>query len=191
MASDSMAGQPYEGLKGFSLSLVYPTVAEARRVFDALGEGGKVSMPIQDVLAEGFGMLVDRFGTPWMVSGAVAKCEVHRWGSWSPWTKWTRNERLQRRGQRQGCGVCVARQYKVARGAWRYRYIATLEDRHQAGLHQPFEAHNTAEFTLEPKVTRRASPGPCMAQCYIAKVIGIFVSMDSISARTSRPVLPT
>ena len=73
MASDSMAGQPYEGMKGFSLSLVYPTVADAQRVFDALAEGGRVTMPLQKTFwAEAFGMLVDRFGTPWMVNGAMA-----------------------------------------------------------------------------------------------------------------------
>ena len=73
MASDSMAGQPYEGMKGFSLSLVYPTVADAQRAFDALAEGGRVTMPLQKTFwAEAFGMLVDRFGTPWMVNGAMA-----------------------------------------------------------------------------------------------------------------------
>jgi PhnB protein len=72
MASDTMAGQPYEGMKNFALSLVYPTAAEARRMFDALGEGGKVTMPLQKTFfAESFGMLVDRFGTPWMVGGAM------------------------------------------------------------------------------------------------------------------------
>ena len=69
MASDSMAGQPYEGMKGFSLS----TVAEANRMFAALAEGGQTTMPIaKTFFAEAFGMLVDRFGTPWMVLGGMA-----------------------------------------------------------------------------------------------------------------------
>ena len=73
MASDSMVGQPYEGMRGFSLSLVYPTVTDAQRAFDALVEGGRVTMPLQKTFwAEAFGMLVDRFGTPWMVNGAMA-----------------------------------------------------------------------------------------------------------------------
>jgi PhnB protein len=72
MASDTMAGQPYDGMHGFSLTLVYPTAADARRIFDALGQGGRVTMPIQKTFwAEAFGMLVDRFGTPWMVNGAM------------------------------------------------------------------------------------------------------------------------
>jgi PhnB protein len=73
MASDSMVGQPYQGMKGFSLSLIYPTVAEAQRMFAALAEGGQITMPIAKTFwAEAFGMLVDRFGTPWMVNGGMA-----------------------------------------------------------------------------------------------------------------------
>ena len=72
MASDSMVGQPYEGMKGFSLSLIYPTAAEGRRMFDALAQGGRIIMPIEKTFwAEAFGMLVDRFGTPWMVNGGM------------------------------------------------------------------------------------------------------------------------
>ncbi len=70
MASDWMTDQPYEGMHGFRLSLAYPTVAEAKRTFDALAEGGRVTMPLEKTFwAEAFGMLVDRFGTPWMLSG--------------------------------------------------------------------------------------------------------------------------
>jgi PhnB protein len=74
MASDSMVGQPYAGMHGFHMSLVYPTVAEAQRIFDALAEGGQVHMPFQATFwAKGFGMLVDRYGTPWMVNGEQQK----------------------------------------------------------------------------------------------------------------------
>jgi len=46
-------------------------VADARRVFDALAAGGRVTMPMEKTFwAEAFGMLVDRFGTAWMVSVA-------------------------------------------------------------------------------------------------------------------------
>ncbi len=72
MGSDGPPDQPVGGMKGFSLSLIYPTVREAKKVFDALAEGGRVTMPFQKTFwAEGFGMLVDRFGTPWMVNGAM------------------------------------------------------------------------------------------------------------------------
>jgi PhnB protein len=70
MASDAMPGQPYEGMKGFGVALTIETVAEARRVFDAFAEGGKVTMPFEKTFwVEGFGMVTDRFGTPWLING--------------------------------------------------------------------------------------------------------------------------
>ena len=70
MASDWMGGEPYGGMSGFSLSLNYPTVKEARRVFDALVDGGQVRMPLEKTFwVEAFGMLVDKYGTPWMIGG--------------------------------------------------------------------------------------------------------------------------
>ena len=74
MASDTMAGHKYEGMHGFSLALSYPTVAEATPVFDALAAGGKVTMPMGPTFwVEAFGMVVDRFGTAWMVNAGKEK----------------------------------------------------------------------------------------------------------------------
>ncbi|HEV8432168.1 MAG TPA: VOC family protein [Thermoanaerobaculia bacterium] len=68
MASDWMSPDPYPGMSGFRVSLSYPTVAEANRIFDALADGGSVQLPFQKTFwSPGFGMLTDRFGTPWMV----------------------------------------------------------------------------------------------------------------------------
>jgi PhnB protein len=45
--------------------------ADANRVFDALGEGGKVTQALQETFfSPAFGMCVDRFGTPWMIVAA-------------------------------------------------------------------------------------------------------------------------
>jgi PhnB protein len=72
LASDLPAGTPSEGFGGFSLSLTYPTAAEAQPVFDALAEGGKVTMPMQKTFwAEGFGMLHDKFGVRWMLNAGM------------------------------------------------------------------------------------------------------------------------
>lgn len=74
MAGDAMLGcePPYQGMKGFSLTLSYANAAEAKPVFEALSEGGKVSMPLQKTFwAESFGMLTDRFGTPWIINGGL------------------------------------------------------------------------------------------------------------------------
>jgi PhnB protein len=54
---------------GFSLSLSPADDATARRVFDALAEGGSVTMPLGKTFwASCFGMLKDRFGVGWMVN---------------------------------------------------------------------------------------------------------------------------
>ena len=54
---------------GFSVSAQVDTAKEAERLFEALTEGGTVTMPIGETFwAHRFGMLVDRFGVPWMVN---------------------------------------------------------------------------------------------------------------------------
>ncbi len=59
----------YEQPKGFSVSLGIENPADAERVFHALAENGTVRMPIQETFwAHRFGMLVDQFGTPWMIN---------------------------------------------------------------------------------------------------------------------------
>jgi PhnB protein len=68
MGSDAPP-EHYEGIKGFSVSLGVDSTAEAERIFRALAENGTVRMPLQKTFwAEGFGMLADRFGIPWMVN---------------------------------------------------------------------------------------------------------------------------
>jgi PhnB protein len=55
--------------QGFSVSVSVKDVAEAEKVFGALAEGGKVNMPFAETFwSPGFGMLIDRFGIPWMVN---------------------------------------------------------------------------------------------------------------------------
>ena len=63
----------YHQPKGFFVSLDVTGPAEAERVFHALEDGGKVEMPIQQTFwATRFGMLIDRFGIPWMIECAQA-----------------------------------------------------------------------------------------------------------------------
>ena len=67
MASDGMGGNASE-FKGFSLSLDYADVDQARRAFDALAQGGRILMPMDETFfATIFGMVCDRFGVQWMV----------------------------------------------------------------------------------------------------------------------------
>jgi PhnB protein len=58
-----------QAMQGFSVTLGIDDPAEAERVFHALAENGTVRMPIGETFwAQRFGMLVDQFGTPWMVN---------------------------------------------------------------------------------------------------------------------------
>jgi PhnB protein len=68
MASDSV-GEESSGFLGFSLSLSVNTAEEADRCFNALAEGGSVTMPLgQTFWSPRFGMLKDRFGIGWMIN---------------------------------------------------------------------------------------------------------------------------
>jgi len=60
--------ESYQKPQGFSVLLNVDHAAEADRIFTALAEKGVVEMPIQETFwALRFGMLVDRFGTPWLI----------------------------------------------------------------------------------------------------------------------------
>ena len=59
--------------QGFRVSLQVNDPRKAEKVFYALAEEGQVQMPIQETFwAERFGMVVDRFGIPWMVNCSKA-----------------------------------------------------------------------------------------------------------------------
>jgi PhnB protein len=71
MASDA-GGMPHEKAGGMSVSIVMDDTPEAERIFAALSEGGKVTMPLDRTFwAERFGMCVDRYGTPWMINSGM------------------------------------------------------------------------------------------------------------------------
>lgn len=55
--------------QGFSVNLQFDDLVEAERIFQKLAENGTVKMPFQETFwSTRFGMLVDRFGTPWMIN---------------------------------------------------------------------------------------------------------------------------
>lgn len=61
------------GFKGFSLSYTVPDAKAAERVFNALGEGGQVNMPLGKTFwSPCFGMVQDKFGMGWMITVPVA-----------------------------------------------------------------------------------------------------------------------
>jgi PhnB protein len=68
MGSDAPPGH-FQQPQGFSVSLIVDRPEDAERIFPALAENGTVRMPLQKTFwAIRFGMLVDRFGIPWMVN---------------------------------------------------------------------------------------------------------------------------
>lgn len=56
---------------GVAVSYTAPDEQDAKRVFEALGDGGEITMPFDATFfSRGFGTCNDRFGVPWMVDTA-------------------------------------------------------------------------------------------------------------------------
>jgi PhnB protein len=73
MADDGM-GEKHAEFKGMALAIEVADDAEAERVFAALGQGGKATMPLAKTFwTSSFGTLTDKFGVPWMVNVAAPK----------------------------------------------------------------------------------------------------------------------
>jgi len=61
----------YQKPQGFSVALDLDDAAQASRIFQELSDGGTVQMPLQETFWAGsFGMLTDRFVTPWIINCA-------------------------------------------------------------------------------------------------------------------------
>lgn len=70
MASDDPMSTDFGPVQGMMVSYDAADLDDAKRVFDALADGGSVTQPLEPTFfSVGFGMCTDRFGTPWMVVG--------------------------------------------------------------------------------------------------------------------------
>jgi PhnB protein len=68
MGSDSPP-EHFEKPQGISIAIHVDDPEKADRIFDALAEGGTVTMALEQTFwARRFGMLVDRFGISWMIN---------------------------------------------------------------------------------------------------------------------------
>lgn len=68
MGSDDPSGDGGR-MRGVAVNFTVPDVGEATRVFEALAEGGEVTMPMAETFwSPMFGTCVDRFGASWMVN---------------------------------------------------------------------------------------------------------------------------
>ena len=64
-----VAPDRYEEPKGFSLSLQISNTDDAERIFQDLSQDGRIVLPLEKTFwAARFGMVVDRFGIPWLIN---------------------------------------------------------------------------------------------------------------------------
>ena len=71
MGTDAVESMGHKVAVGTNVSIMLEpdTRVETRRLFEALAQGGKVSMPLQEMFwGAYYGALTDRFGVPWMVN---------------------------------------------------------------------------------------------------------------------------
>jgi len=74
MGADTPNSMPYETGSNGTVSLSGDDDAALRRYWDALSEGGTVTLPLEQApWGDSFGQLTDRFGVNWMVNIAGAK----------------------------------------------------------------------------------------------------------------------
>ncbi len=68
MGADDPTGNFDGRVNGICVNCSLPDAGEAKRVFDALAEGGQIQQPIGETFfSPAFGMCTDRFSIPWMV----------------------------------------------------------------------------------------------------------------------------
>lgn len=110
--------------------------------------------------------------------------DFQRWGTWSPWEKMDPAMKRTFGGAPSGKGATYAWEGNSKVGEGRMEIIDSSPPSKvtvKLDFVKPLEGHNTAEFTLVPAgdttnltwVMNGPSP-------YIAKVMGVFVSMDKM-----------
>jgi carbon monoxide dehydrogenase subunit G len=110
--------------------------------------------------------------------------DFHRWAAWSPWERLDPTMHRAFSGAASGKGAAYAWEGNSKVGQGRMEIAdasAPAKVTIQLDFLKPIEGHNIAEFTLQPegagtRVTwTMHGPSP-----YVSKLMGIFVSMDSL-----------
>lgn len=74
MAADTPPGMDYSPGNAITVSLSGEDGDALHRYWDGLADGGQVTMPLEKQMwGDEFGMVIDKFGTPWMVNIALPK----------------------------------------------------------------------------------------------------------------------
>jgi uncharacterized protein YndB with AHSA1/START domain len=110
--------------------------------------------------------------------------DLKRWNAWSPWEKLDPAMKRTHSGAASGKGAVYEWAGNGEVGAGRMEIVAAAPPsalKIKLDFLKPFEAHNFAEFTLEPNgdgtnVTW-AMYGP---NTYVSKLMSVFFSMDSM-----------
>ena len=110
--------------------------------------------------------------------------DFHQWPQWSPWEHLDPNMKRTMGGATAGPGATYAWEGNKDVGSGRMEIKQSVPASKidiQLDFLQPFEAHNTAEFTLAPQGTATevtwAMYGPAN---YVTKLMCIFFSMDKM-----------
>lgn len=109
-----------------------------------------------------------------------------RWQAWSPWEKLDPKMQRTFSGTPIGVGSAYAWQGtgKVGAGRMEIRSVEPLKVTIQLDFLKPFEAHNSAEFTLTPQSDNTeltwAMHGP---QPLIGRAMGLFFNIDKLIGR--------
>jgi Polyketide cyclase / dehydrase and lipid transport len=109
--------------------------------------------------------------------------DFHRWADWSPWEKLDPAMKRTFSGPQAGVGAIYGWQGNGEVGSGRMEVKSATPDRLSIQLDfiEPFEGHNTADFVFAPQEggteVRWLMYGPAT---YITKLMGVFVSMDSM-----------
>lgn len=110
--------------------------------------------------------------------------DFHHWGKWSPWERLDPNLKRTFSGAPSGTGAIYAWEGTPKVGSGRMEILeasAPSDVRIQLDFLKPFEAHNTAEFTLRPegggtRVTwAMYGPNPLMM-----RVMKLFMNMEAM-----------
>ncbi len=109
--------------------------------------------------------------------------DFSKWSAWSPWEKLDPAMKRSHSGSTAGKGAAYAwESEKVGTGRMEILDAAVASGvKIKLDFSKPFEAHNTAEFSLEPQgdstLVTWAMYGPSN---FMSKTMGIFMSMDAI-----------
>jgi uncharacterized protein YndB with AHSA1/START domain len=114
--------------------------------------------------------------------------DLRSWDAWSPWEKLDPAMKRTHSGAASGKGAVYEWAGNGEVGAGRMEIVEASSPsavRIKLDFHKPLEAHNFAEFTLEPKGDATnvtwAMYGPSP---YVSKLMSVFFSMDSMVGKS-------